>query len=80
MASVTFNYTIPFGTSLRVGYRVQNSTGPYTYVSTYPNYNESPYTLTGIAPGFYDIETTTVCNSCAGAKFSDPFVFQATAT
>lgn len=81
MASVSFNYTIPFGTSLRVGYRPQGSSGPYTYITgTYPTYLQSPYTLSGIAPGNYDIELTTVCPNCSGAQFSSPTVIQGTAT
>lgn len=80
MASIQFNYTIPFGSSLRIGYKPQTSGGPYTYLPTYPSYNASPYTISGIALGAYDIEVSTVCQNCSGANFSDPVVFQATAT
>jgi len=79
MASFTINYTIPFGSSLRIGYKFTASSDPYTYLTFYPSYNESPYTLDGIAPGSYTVELTTVCASCSGGQFSDPVVIQAVA-
>lgn len=81
MASITFNYTIPFGTNLRVGYRLYGSSGPYTYITgTFPSYADSPYTLAPIPAGLYELELTTICNSCSGANYSDPEIIQASAT
>jgi len=80
MASIEFNYTIPFGTSLRVGYRATGSSGPFTYIATYPAYDESPYTLSGIPSGLTDIELTTLCPSCSGGLASSSYVFTATAS
>lgn len=77
MAALTFNFTIPFGTSLRVGYVPYGSSGPYTYIATYPSYSDSPYTLTVPNPGLYNLELTTVCPSCSGAGFSTPYVVNA---
>lgn len=80
MADIKFNYSIPFGTSLRVGYKIVNTSGPYTYVTYYPTYNESPYTIEDIAPGNYQIELVTVCPNCGGAYYSDPYILEAQAT
>lgn len=73
-ASIQFNYSIPFGTSLRVGYKVSASTNAYTYVTPYPDYTQSPYTLVVPGAGLYDLEFTTVCPSCSGGNFSTPQV------
>lgn len=80
MPSITFNYTIPFGSSLRVGYKLQVSSDPYTYISGFPSYNDSPYTLIVPSLGAYQLELTTVCSSCAGGLYSDPVIVLATAT
>lgn len=77
MASITINYSIPFGSSLRIGYRIQNSSNPFTYLSNYPTYNDSPYTFDGLALGSYEVELTTVCPSCSGGVFADPAVYPA---
>lgn len=74
MATIKFNYTIPFGASLRVGYKLQSSSDPYTYLSTYPSYNDSPFSFDGISVGTYQLELTTICNSCSGSKYSDAYV------
>lgn len=78
MASITINYTIPFGASIRVGYREQASTNAFTYLPNYPSYNESPYTISGIPIGNYEVELTTVCPNCSGGIFADAVVYPAT--
>lgn len=77
MAVLTINYTIPFGASLRVGYRIQNSSSPFTYVTTYPTYNQSPYTISGLAIGNYEVELTTICPNCGGGVFAEPAIYPA---
>lgn len=77
MASITINYTIPFGASLRVGYRIQSSSNPFTYISTFPTYNQSPYILSGLAVGTYEVELTTICPNCSGGVFADPVIYPA---
>lgn len=77
MASITVNYTIPFGASIRIGYRAQSSSSPFTYLTTFPTYNDSPYTFSGIAAGDYEVELTTICPSCSGGKFGEPVVYPA---
>lgn len=80
MPSIEFNYSIPFGSSLRVGYRLAGSAGPYAYVPIFPSYNDSPYTLGVPLVTLYEIELTTLCPSCSGSTPSDTYVFQANAT
>jgi hypothetical protein len=77
MAALTINYTIPFGSSLRVGYKIVGSLSDYTYVNFYPDYNSSPYIVGGLALGAYEVQLNTVCLNCAGSLFSDPVVIQA---
>lgn len=77
MASITVNYTIPFGAHIRIGYRVINSSNPFVYVSGYPAYNESPYEVTGIPTGSYEIELATICPNCSGGIYSEPIIVPA---
>lgn len=78
MATLTVNYTIPFGSSIRIGYKVASSSDPYTYLNNYPSYNQSPYTF-AVPLGAYQVELTSICASCSGGLYSDPEVFQAVA-
>lgn len=65
--------SIPFGTNLRIGYRLNGSLSAFTYISHYPSYDELPYQFSVPISGEYEIEYTVVCNSCTGtAKYSDP--------
>lgn len=80
MPFIEFNYSIPFNSSLRVGYRLAGSSGPYTYISSFPTYAESPYTLTVPLVTLYEIELSTMCPSCSGSVPSDTYIFQANAT
>lgn len=70
MGNVNLTYTIPIGTKLRIGYRIQGSSSPFTYLTTTPTDQQSPYTFT-LASGAYDLELTTVCPNCSGNAFSD---------
>lgn len=79
MASITIDYSLPFGASLRVGYRIQNSSAAFTYLTTFPTYNDSPFTFDGLALGNYEVELTTLCPSCSGGVFSDPVIYPAEA-
>lgn len=79
MASITIHYGLSFGASLRVGYRIQNSSAAFTYLTTYPTYNDSPFTFDGLALGNYEVELTTICPSCSGGVFSDATVYPAQA-
>lgn len=78
MASITINYTIPFGSNVRIGYRIQSSSSAFTYVTTYPSYNDSPYVISGLPVGNYEVELTTICPNCSGGIFADPVIFPAT--
>jgi hypothetical protein len=77
MATLKINYTISFGANLRIGYRIQNSSSPFTYIPTYPTYNESPYEISDLAVGTYEVELTTICPNCGGGVFADPVVYPA---
>ena len=78
MASITINYTIPFGSNVRVGYRVQNSSSPFTYVSPFPSYADSPFVISGLPVNNYEVELTTICPNCSGGVFADPVIYPAT--
>lgn len=77
MASITINYSIPFGSSIRIGYRIQSSSSAFTYLTSYPNYNDSPYVISGLPVGNYEVELTTICPNCTGGVFADPAVYPA---
>lgn len=78
MASLTVNYSAPVGSVVRIGYKLQSSSDPYTYLTYHPGYNESPYSIGGIGLGSYQVEITTICQSCSGGLYSDPEVIIAT--
>jgi hypothetical protein len=80
MASLTIYYTVPFGSAVRIGYKITASVGDYTYVNYYPSYNQSPYIVSGVPLGVYDVQLNTVCQTCSGGQFSDPVVVTAVGT
>lgn len=75
MGDVKVTFTIPFGSRLRIGYKATNSATPYTYLSTYPEPGDSPYTFVITPAGIYDVELTTLCPNCSGSTPSTPVVF-----
>lgn len=77
MAQITINYSIPFGSSVRIGYRIQNSSSTFTYVSGFPNYNQSPYVISGLALGTYEVELTTICPNCSSGIYASPVIYPA---
>lgn len=77
MAQIRIDYTIEFGKSLRVGYRVQNSGNPFTYVTPYPTYADSPYFINGLPLQQYEVELTPVCPNCSGAQLGSPTIYPA---
>lgn len=78
MATITVNYSIPFGASIRIGYRQVASSNPFTYLNNFPTYNDSPYTIDGLPIGNYEVELTTICPNCSGGAFGEPQVYPAT--
>lgn len=66
--------SIEFGATLRIGYRIYGSGGPFGYLSHLPDYNELPYTFSLPSAGIWDIEYTQICPSCSGSNYSDPEV------
>jgi hypothetical protein len=80
MASISVNYTVPFGASVRIGYKIASSVGDYTYLNYYPTYNQSPYTIAGLALGVYQVQVNTICPTCTGGQFSDAVVVTAVGT
>lgn len=77
MANLVVHYTIPFQASVRIGYKQQSSSDPYVYVIPYPDYTQSPYTISGLPIGNYQVELTTICPNCSGGVLSDPVVVNA---
>lgn len=77
MAQLEVHYTVDFGNSVRIGYRTFGSTGPYTYVMPFPDYSQTPYYVTGIPAGDYEVEVTSVCPNCAGSSYGQPVVTHA---
>jgi len=78
MASLTVNYSVPFGASVRIGYKIVAAAGDYTYLGVYPTYNQSPFTISGIPVGTFQIQINTVCPTCSGGIISDPAIYLAT--
>jgi hypothetical protein len=81
MADIIIAYTVPFNTNVRVGYKIKASSDPFTYLSIYPSYAQSPYTITGLTAAIlYEIELTTICPNCSGSNYSDPVLVEGLAT
>lgn len=78
MASLTISASINYGASLRIGYKIKNSSNPFTYHNHYPTSNELPYLLNGLTAGIYQVELTQICPNCSGGIYSDPVVLDAT--
>lgn len=75
MSSVDLAYTIAFNQKIRIGYRVWGSSGPYTYLNTFPGPGDSPYDLTSVlTTGDWDVEVTVICPNCSGNSYSSPTV------
>ena len=77
MANITISATLNYNASLRIGYRVKNSSNPFTYVNAYPTANEIPYTITGLSSSTYEVELVQICPNCSGGIYSDPIIFDA---
>lgn len=77
MASIIISATINPGASLRIGYRVKNSSNPFTYITAYPTANELPYIIEGLANLTYEVELTQICPNCSGGIYSTPIVLDA---
>jgi hypothetical protein len=77
MATIRVDYTIPFGTSIRIGYRLRNTSNPFVYINPFPNYSQSPYNIEDLPLGDYEVELTSVCPNCTGANYGDPVIYPA---
>lgn len=73
MGDVRIVYSIEFGQNLRIGHKPTGSSGPYTYLSTFPEAEDSPFTFS-LPVGIYDIEISTICPNCSGNLYSEPEV------
>lgn len=72
--------SINFGSTLRIGYRLAFSSGPFTYLSYSPKSDELPYTFNIPGTGLYEIQYTEACQACSGGVFSDPVMVQVNIT
>lgn len=77
MASITITATVVPGASLRIGYRVKNSSNPFTYLSVYPTANDLPYTISDLPNSMYEVELTQICPNCSGGIYSTPIILDA---
>ena len=81
MGTITITASIPYGATLRVGYRVTNSGNNFTYVNPFPTFNDLPYTFSvPDTAGTYDVELTVICPNCSLGTYSTPVVITATPT
>ena len=77
MADITIQASIPFNSSLRIGYRLVSSSSPFTYLTNYISQDDLPYVITGLPTGSYEVELTTVCPNCSGSTFGEPIIYDA---
>lgn len=72
MAHLKIAVNVPYGTSIKVGYRVRSSGDAWTYFAYQPKYDDVfPYTFAeNIPPGDYEVEITGICSSCSGDQFT----------
>jgi hypothetical protein len=81
MGTITINSSIPYGSNLRIGYRVTNSGNSFQYLDSYVSFNNLPYTFSvPDTAGTYDIELTVICPNCSLGTYSTPVVITATPT
>ncbi len=81
MPFVNTNTTsINYGQTLRIGYRMNGASGPFTYLPYFPNYNELPYQFSVPSVGVWEIEYSTICPNCSGNVYSEPDTTLVTAT
>lgn len=73
MGTVRINATFEFGQHLRIGHKPDGSSGPYTYLTTFPGADQMPFNFT-LPAGIYQIELSVICPNCAGNEYSDPEV------
>lgn len=66
MGYIVIDYSIPPRERIKVGYRRYHSGSPFVYLSRLLYPTESPYTITGLAEGTYEIEVTAYKSSCGG--------------
>ena len=64
--------SIPYGTTLRIGFRPQGSTSAFTYPTPYKSYDDLPATITVPAAGTYEVEYTIICPNCSLGTYSSP--------
>jgi hypothetical protein len=79
MAKITVNATIVYNATLRIGYKIKNSSNPFVYVPAYPEQADLPYEITGVPVGAYEVELTQICPNCSGGLYSDPIIVDAVA-
>lgn len=73
MGTVRISGELEFGQHMRIGHKVTGSSGPYTYLNSFPGPDDIPFDFT-LPVGIYDIEVTTICPNCSGNIYSDPEV------
>jgi hypothetical protein len=79
MGTININLSIPYGASLRIGYRVTNSGNAFTYLTNFVSFDALPYAFNvASVAGTYDVELTVICPNCSLGTYSIPTVITAT--
>lgn len=72
MATISTGSTmIKFGSNLRIGYRLKDTSNPFTYLTARPTYDQLPYQFT-LTTGTWEVEYTELCPNCTGPVYSAP--------
>lgn len=80
MGNLIISYNLAYGEKLRVGYRLSGSGSSFTYLPKMLSWNDSPYTITNLPDGQYDVELTAFTNDCRNSPCSQPLVYTTSST
>lgn len=79
MAEIQISFKLPADRKIRVGYKKKGTNYPFTYLSHYLSWNDSPYTISSLEEGSYVVELTTATASCLNNPCGTPQLIEATA-
>jgi hypothetical protein len=76
--TLKINFTIPVGSSLKLGYRPIGSEDPFIYIEFPIAYNQTPYNITLDDAFLWEFELTTICGTCDSGGDSTSIIIQET--
>jgi len=79
MAKLEITYTISPTQRVRLGYRPAFTSLPFTYISPFLTYDQSPYIIDNIEEGSWEVELTTASSGCTITPCGTPVRVVATA-